>query len=84
MREIQSLHHNMEDLEEESKEKARDTSFSEETFQPLGYVPSLDHAEKLISSFEAKNTVKFSCYKADKNFAMMVIEVFKLFVSPEQ
>jgi len=50
----------------------------------LGYVPSLDHAEKLISSFEAKNTVKFFCYKADKNFGMMVIEVFKLFVSPEQ
>ena len=58
----------MEDLEEESKAKPRDSSFSEETFQPLGYVPSLDHAEKLISSFEAKNTVKFSCYKADKNF----------------
>jgi len=36
----------------------------------MGYVPSLDHAEKLISSFEAKKkkTVKFSCYKADKNF----------------
>ena len=58
----------MEEMEEESKAKPRDTSFSEETFQPLGYVPSLDHTEKLISSFEAKNTVKFSCYKADKNF----------------
>ena len=59
----------MEDMEEESKEKAaKDTSLSEERFQPLGYVPSLDHAERLISSFEAKNTVKFSCYKADKNF----------------
>ena len=65
---IQSLHHRMEEMEEESKAKPRDTSFSKETFQPLGYVPSLDHAEKLISSFEAKNTVKFSCYKADKNF----------------
>lgn len=58
----------MEDMEEVSPEKARDTSFSKETFQPLGYVTSLDHAEKLISSFEAKNTVKFSCYKADRNF----------------
>ena len=58
----------MEEVEEESKAKPRDTSFSEETFPPLGYVPSLGHAEKLISSFEAKNTVKFSCYKADKNF----------------
>ena len=29
----------MEDLEEKSKENARDTSFSEETVQPLGYVP---------------------------------------------
>ena len=58
----------MEDLVEKSKEKARDISCSEETLQPLGYVPSLDLAEKLISSFEAKNTVKCSCYKADKNF----------------
>ena len=58
----------MEEMEEESKAKPRDTSFCEETFQPLGYVPSLDHAEKLISSFEAKNTVKFPYYKADKNF----------------
>ena len=46
-------------MEEESKAKPRDISFSKETFQLLGYVPSLDHAEKLISSFEAKNTVKF-------------------------
>lgn len=49
-------------------EKAKDSSFPEEISQSLGYVSSLEHAERLISSFEAKNTVKFSCYKADKNF----------------
>lgn len=43
----------MEDLEEKSKENARDISFFEETVKPLGYVPSLNHAEKLISRFEA-------------------------------
>ena len=47
-------------MEEESKEKAaKYTSLSEERFQLLGYVPSLDHAERLISSFEAKNTKIF-------------------------
>ena len=60
----------MEHLEKKSKDKSKDISFSEEIFQSLGYVSSLDHAEKLISSFnfEAKDIVQFSCYKANKYF----------------
>ena len=32
------------------------------------YVSSMDQVAKLISSFETKNTVKFSCYKGIGNF----------------
>ena len=32
------------------------------------YVSSMDQVAKLISSFETKNTVKFSCYKGTGNF----------------
>jgi hypothetical protein len=50
------------------EEKVRDPSLAEAIAETFSYVPSLDQAERLISSFETKNTVKFSCYKADKNF----------------
>ena len=36
--------------------------------ETFGYVQSLDHAVKMISKFETKSTVKFPCYKADKDF----------------
>ena len=49
-------------------EKSADSAFYEEMSESSCYVSTLEQAEKLISSFEAKNTVKFSCYKADKNF----------------
>ena len=32
------------------------------------YVSSMDQVAQLISSFETKNTVKFSCYKGIGNF----------------
>ena len=32
------------------------------------YVSSMDQAAQLISSFERKNFVKFSCYKGNGNF----------------
>lgn len=50
------------------EENYDDCDFCEEIPERTCYVSSLDQATKLISSFEAKNTVKFSCYKADKNF----------------
>ena len=49
------------------EEKAK-VSLSVEITETFGYVQSLDHAEKMISKFETKNTVKFSFYKADKDF----------------
>ena len=39
-----------------------------EISETFGYVQSLDYAEKMISKFETKNAVKFSCYRADKDF----------------
>lgn len=48
--------------------KVKDPSLAEAIAETFSYVPSLDQAERLISSFETKNTVKLSCYKADKNF----------------
>ena len=50
------------------EEKVKESSFSVEISETFGYVQSLDHAEKMISKFETKNTIKFSCYKADKDF----------------
>ena len=40
----------------------------EEYPERISNVSSHNQAEKLISNFEKKNTVKFSYYKADKNF----------------
>ena len=45
-----------------------ESSLSVQISETFGYVQSLDHAEKMISKFETKNDVKFSCYKADKDF----------------
>ena len=45
-----------------------ESSLSMQISETFGYVQSLDHAEKMISKFETKNDVKFSCYKADKDF----------------
>lgn len=45
-----------------------ESSLSVEISVTFGYVQSLDYAEKMISKFETKSTVKFSCYKADKDF----------------
>ena len=50
------------------EEKVKESSLSVEISETFGYVQSLDHAEKMISKFETKNTIKFSCYKADKDF----------------
>ena len=51
------------------EEKSEDSAFFyEEMSESSCHVSNLEQAEKLILSFEAKNTVKFSCYKADKNF----------------
>ena len=48
---------------EEAKE-----SFSVEISETFGYVQSLDHAKKMISKYETTNILKFSSYKADKDF----------------
>lgn len=40
----------------------------EKITEKICYVSSMDQAAKLISSFETKNTVKFSCYKGNGNF----------------
>lgn len=45
-----------------------ESSLSVQISETFGYVQSLDHAEKMISKFETKSTIKFSCYKADKDF----------------
>ena len=45
-----------------------ESSLSVQISETFGYVQSLDHAEKMISKFETKNDVNFSCYKADKDF----------------
>lgn len=45
-----------------------ESSLSVQISETFGYVQSLDHAEKMISKFETKNDVKFSCYKADRDF----------------
>ena len=43
-------------------------SLSVEISKTFGYFQLLDHAKKMISKFETKSTIKFSCYKADKDF----------------
>ena len=50
------------------EEKVKESSLSVEISETFGYVQYLDHAEKMISKFETKNTIKCSCYKADKDF----------------
>ena len=43
-------------------------SLSVEISKTFGYSQLLDHAKKMISKFETKSTIKFSCYKANKDF----------------
>ena len=43
-------------------------SLSVEISKTFGFFQLLDHAKKMISKFETKSTIKFSCYKADKDF----------------
>ena len=49
-------------------ENYNDCAPCEQKPEKTGYVSSVDQAVKLISSFEKKNTVKFSCYKDNGNF----------------
>ena len=64
------------------EEKSEDSAFYEEMSESSCHVSTLEQAEKLISSFEAKNTVKFSCYKADKYFGNdgKLINLFLYFI----
>jgi len=47
----------------------------EKSKEPMGYVPSLDHAEKLISSFEAKKKKlsNFLATRLTRTLKMIVI-----------
>ena len=36
--------------------------------EDYGFVESAEDAQKLITAYETKHTVKFACFKADKDF----------------
>ena len=49
-----------------------ESSLSVEISETFGYVQSLDHAEKMISKFETKNTVNFPVTRLTRTLEIMV------------
>ena len=43
-------------------------AFDRKIVENFGYVSSVQEAYKLIAEFETRSTIKFSCFKVDKDF----------------
>ena len=43
-------------------------AFDRKIAENFGYVSSVQEAYKLIAEFETRSTIKFSCFKVDKDF----------------
>ena len=49
-----------------------DPAFDRKIAENFGYVSSVQEAYKLTAEFETRSTIKFSCFKVDKDFGTLV------------